>query len=70
MKPLMEQATVRRILADGVAKGFWTLEDLDRPSPGWKLANESFSPQFGRDFRKPVWTNPLRTQTEDTGPEF
>ena len=70
MKQLLEHHTVRRMLQDGIAKGLWTLEDLDRPSPGWKLATESFSPQFGRDFRKPVWTNPLRTQTEDTGPEF
>ena len=70
MKPLMEQATVRRILQHGIDKNLWSLEDLDRPSQGFKLATESFSPQFGRDFRKPVWTNPLRTQTEDTGPEF
>ena len=70
MKQLLEHHTVKRMLQDGIAKGLWTLEDLDRPSPGWKLATESFSPQFGRDFRKPVWTNPLRTQTEDTGPEF
>ena len=70
MKPLMEQATVRRILADGVAKGYWTLEDLDRPSPGFKLATEDFSPQFGRDYRPPAWTNPLRHQTEERPYEF
>ena len=70
MKQLQDITSTIKTLRDGIAKGYWTLEDLDRPSPGWKLANESFSPQFGRDFRKPVWTNPLRAQTEDTGPEF
>ena len=25
----------KQILKDGVAKGYWTLENLDQPSPGW-----------------------------------
>ena len=50
------------MLQDGIDKGLWTLEDLDRPSPGFKQATEMFSPQFGHDYRPPVWTNPLRDQ--------
>ena len=70
MKQLLEHHTVKRMLQDGIAKGLWTLEDLDRPSQGFKLATESFSPQFGRDFKPPVWTNPLRAQTEDESYRF
>ena len=25
-----------QILKDGIKKGYWTLEDLDKPSPQWK----------------------------------
>ena len=27
--------SVLKILKDGIKKGYWTLEDLDTPSPGW-----------------------------------
>ena len=70
MKPLMEATTARRLLERGIANGWWSIEDIDRPSQGFKLATESFSPQFGRDFKPPVWTNPLRAQTEDESYQF
>ena len=70
MKPLMEATTARRLLERGIANGWWSIEDIDRPSPGFKQATEGFSPQFGRDYRPPVWTNPLRAQTEDESYKF
>ena len=70
MKPLMEATTARRLLERGIANGWWSIEDIDRPSQGFKLATESFSPQFGRDFKPPVWTNPLRAQTGDEPYKF
>ena len=70
MKPLMEATTARRLLERGIANGWGSIEDIDRPSQGFKLATESFSPQFGRDFKPPVWTNPLRAQTEDESYRF
>ena len=70
MKPLMEATTARRLLERGIANGWWSIEDIDRPSQGFKLATESFSPQFGRGFKPPVWTNPLRAQTEDESYQF
>ena len=60
MKQLIGHHALKRMLQDGIAKGLWSLEDLDRPSPGFKLASESFSPQFGHSYQPPVWTNPLR----------
>ena len=28
-------ASVLKILKDGIKKGYWNLEDLDTPPPGW-----------------------------------
>ena len=52
MKPLMEATTARRLLERGIANGWWSIEDIDRPSQGFKLATESFSPQFGRGLKR------------------
>jgi hypothetical protein len=70
MKPLMEATTAKRLLQRGVDNGWWSVADLDRPSQGFKLATEHFSPEFGDTYTPPVWTNPLRAQTEDESYEF
>ena len=35
MQPLYDLSTVRQTLRDGILKGYWTLEDLDTPPPGF-----------------------------------
>ena len=35
MERIFDQASVIKLLKDGIKKGYWTLEDLDKPSPGW-----------------------------------
>ena len=35
MKRLSSPASVRQQLLDGIRKGYWTLEDLDTPPPGF-----------------------------------
>ena len=35
MKQAFDPASVRDILRRGIANGWWTLEDLDTPSPGF-----------------------------------
>jgi len=35
MQPITEISAVQRKLRDGIAKGYWTLEDLDVPPPGF-----------------------------------
>ena len=35
MKQLFDQASLVKTLKDGIKKGYWSLEDLDRPPPGW-----------------------------------
>lgn len=34
MKQLQDTASTIKTLRDGIAKGYWTLEDLDKPPPG------------------------------------
>ena len=34
MNPLQDITSTIRTLRDGIAKGYWTLEDLDTPPPG------------------------------------
>ena len=34
MNPLQDINSTIRTLRDGIAKGYWTLEDLDTPPPG------------------------------------
>ena len=70
MKPLMDNASLLRILREGISKGYWSLTDLDRPSPGFQDATRHVSPQFGRSYVKPVWTNPLRDNTDDTPTDY
>ena len=36
MEQLFDQASLIKILKGGIKKGYWILEDLDRPPPGWK----------------------------------
>ena len=47
-----------RLLRYGIEKGYWTLEDLDVPSPGWLQCEEDAKSIPGRT--PAVWENPLR----------
>ena len=35
MEKAFEQASIKLTLRDGLAKGYWTQENLDQPSAGW-----------------------------------
>jgi len=35
MKKAFDQITVIKTLKDGIRKGYWTINDLDKPPPGW-----------------------------------
>ena len=36
MEKLFDTISVKNIQKDGIKKGYWTLDDLDKPSPQWK----------------------------------
>ena len=46
-------ASVLQILKDGIKKGYWTLEDLDKPSQGWKEVIDTCNghPLYPRGYR-------------------
>ena len=42
MEKAFDQASIRLTLRDGIAKGYWTLENLDQPSAGWQLCERQW----------------------------
>jgi len=56
-----------KVLRDGIAKGLWTLEDLDTPSPHFRENLQPMSAMFPGGRRTPepykgvIYRNPLRT---------
>ena len=50
MKPLYDATTVMLTLRDGINKGYWTLEDLDVPPPGYIGTPENFRNLLRDDF--------------------
>ena len=71
MNPLQDITSTIRTLRDGIAKGYWTLEDLDTPPPGSiskthrnLLRDEPIAEQVEagpspRDFAPPVTPEPF-----------
>lgn len=69
MKQALSIVQTRKLLQDGIAKGLWTMEDLDKPPPGyieqvanWKAACRLESARLGREVpcNFPAYKNPLR----------
>ena len=42
-------ADLKELLRKGVEKGYWTVEDLDRPSPGFQDTLSSVNPTYFKD---------------------
>jgi len=42
MENPFDESSVRLTLRNGIEKGYWTLEQLDRPSGGWSLAEREW----------------------------
>ena len=67
MKGLYAPGEVRKILQRGIESGLWTLEDLDRPPPGYKqLCDEMAQHKVLelRAFQVPPYVNLLRAPAE------
>jgi len=73
MKRTFDTASAVRILCDGIAKGYWTLEDLDNPPPGTQmnLADyRKFCVAQGYIGKEPVYRNLLREVEENQQDDF
>jgi len=57
MQPLNDLSSVLRTLRDGISKGYWTMQDLDVPPPGY----------VGRNFRNLLRDQPDAPSVEDVG---
>ena len=61
MKQAFDPTSVRLTLRKGIEKGYWTLEDLDTPSMGWKENAERFRRHHPK-YEQPIYRNLLRDQ--------
>lgn len=65
MKKAFDPTSVRMTLRAGIAKGYWTLEDLDTPSSGWEANAKAFRLHYPK-CEQPVYRNLLRDEPEPT----
>lgn len=62
-----------KVLRDGIAKGLWTMEDLDNPPPGTRMSFAEYR-QFLADQqyigKEPVYKNLLRELEDNKEDEY
>jgi hypothetical protein len=64
----IDPVALRAILRRGVERGLWTVEQLDRPSPGW-LSNTRVCPElFSNGYQGIAYRNPLRDEPAQEQP--
>ena len=64
-------ASVLQILKDGIKKGYWTLEDLDTPPPGWTecMNNCKGNPAFPQGYQGVKYQNLARVEEPKPKPK-
>jgi len=70
MKAAFDITSVRLTLRQGIAKGYWTMEQLDSPSPGWIENAKRFRVHHPK-YQQHEYRNPLRdepSQVQNTQP--
>ena len=57
--------SVLQILKDGIKKGYWTLEDLDKPTPGWTecISKTKGNKAFPQGYQGVKYKNLARVKT-------
>ena len=62
MERLFDQTSLIKLLKDGIKKGYWTLEDLDTPPPGWTevVNNCKGNPAFPQGYQGVEYKNLAR----------
>ena len=63
-------ASVLQILKDGIKKGYWTLEDLDKPPPGWTecVNNTKGNKAFPQGYQGVEYKNLARVKIQKPKP--
>ena len=64
MERAFDQVAVIKLLKDGIKKGYWTLEDLDKPSPQWKEVVDTCNghPSYVRGYQGVKFENLARVE--------
>lgn len=73
MKRTFDTTSAVKTLRDGIAKGYWTLEDLDSPSPGTQMnfaEYRKFCVAQGYIGKEPVYRNLLRDAENNQEDDF
>ena len=73
MKRTFDTTSAVKILRDGIAKGYWTIEDLDTPSPGTQMNfadYRRFCVAQGYIGKDPVYRNILRDAENNQKDDF
>ena len=63
MDHIQDIAATRRLLRRGIEAGYWTLEQLDQPSPGWADNAKRFRIHHP-NYVQHEYRNPLRDQND------
>jgi|DEB0MinimDraft_6_1074348.scaffolds.fasta_scaffold79987_1 hypothetical protein len=61
MQPLYCPAEINRLLRRGIENGWWTIEDLDRPSLGFASNLSPDLKHFPHGYQGVEYSNPLRS---------
>ena len=71
MERAFDQVAVIKLLKDGIKKGYWTLEDLDKPSQGWKEVVDTCNghPLYPRGYRGVKYRNLARVEEPKPKPK-
>jgi len=64
MENIFDRISVIKLLKDGIKKGYWTLEDLDKPSPQWKEVVDTCNghPMYIRGYQGVKFENLARVE--------
>ena len=64
MEKAFDRIAVMQILKNGIKKGYWTLKDLDKPSPMWKEVVDTCNghPMYVRGYQGVKFQNLARVE--------
>jgi len=67
MKRIFDKVSLVRTLKNGIKKGYWTMEQLDTPPPGWKdcVTDCEGNPAFPKGYQGVKFTNLARTTIQE-----
>ena len=71
MEKVFDRISVMKTLKDGIKKGYWTLENLDKPSPQWKEVVDTCNghPMYVRGYQGVKFENLARVKEPEPSKE-